>query len=104
MWLCLLGVLVLFQLRIAIGLARLIGSLTIISVILLAAVVIAGFEPGSMHYGDLVVDQPQPWHILAMLLAVALTFLPPWWLLQRAIRFDRANSRLFKTDETDARE
>ncbi|EMB18958.1 hypothetical protein RE6C_00298 [Rhodopirellula europaea 6C] len=37
--------------------------------------------------GDTTVDEPEPWQVALVMLGIALTFLPPWWVLQNVVSF-----------------
>ena len=93
-FLVILGFLVLFQFRIAMMVTRLLGSFTVIGLILAAVLSLAGFGGGGeLTYGAMAIVDPAPWQIEAMLGIVPLTFLPPWYALQRMFTDNHAMPR-----------
>ena len=81
-----LGFLVAIQLRIAIAFTRLIGSFTLIGLVLTSILLIVGFgDGGGLSYGATTVTDPKPWQVLLLLATIAATMIPPWWTLQRAL-------------------
>lgn len=81
-----LGLLVSFQLRVAIAFTRLIGSFTILGIVLAGILLFTGFgDGGELTYGSTTVTDPHPWQLLLMLITIAATMVPPWWMLQRAL-------------------
>jgi hypothetical protein len=83
----LLGAFVAFRSRIASTLARVLGSFAIPLVFVGLIITAAGLPEGSkLTYGEIEISNPRPWHILVSVVGLAATFIPPWWLLQTAIR------------------
>lgn len=77
---------VIFGFRIAIAFTRLIGSLTLVGLVLASILIFVGYgDGGELTYGDTTVTDPQPWQVMLLLAVVAATMIPPWWMLQRAL-------------------
>ncbi len=87
-WIVLLGVLVALKVRIACVVARLIGSCTIFALVMALVLYLTVFDTSSeLTAGDTTVDEPEPWQVALVMLGIALTFLPPWWVLQKVVSF-----------------
>jgi len=85
--LAMVGVLVLYRVRIAVAFTRLIGSF--IGLGLIAALIILIFRGdavASLTYGRFFLEKLSLWQQGLFLLVMAATFMPPWWSLQMAIR------------------
>ena len=93
-FLVVLGILVLFRFRLAMVVTRLLGSFTIVGLVLAVVLIVAGFsDGGELTYGAMTVVDPAPWQIITMLSVVALTLLPPWYALQRIFADNHAVHR-----------
>ena len=78
-----LGLLVLFDFRLAIVVTRLIGWMTIAWLALFVVLVVAGSgEAGEILFGSPSIEDPISWQAWAVLSVIALTTLPPWWALR----------------------
>ncbi|MFG0266507.1 MAG: hypothetical protein ACF8AM_15385 [Rhodopirellula sp. JB055] len=89
-WLTLLGVLVLFQFHFASVIARLIGSFTIVAVVLALVLFFAGLgSENDPVEANASVDDPPAWQVALALTVLAGTFLPPWWALQKLVSAKR---------------
>lgn len=83
----LLGIAVYFELRIAEIITRLIGSLLLIGCILSTILVFVELPGnGTLSYGRYSTDSPHRWQIALVILGMAATFGPPWYLLQIKLR------------------
>jgi hypothetical protein len=88
----LLGIFVYFRNHFAETITRLIGSFTLIGCLLVPILLVAGMN-SKLTYGSLRIDSPHWWQTILGVAAIALTFGPPWYLLQLKVRqvFSRHN-------------
>ncbi|WP_404308004.1 hypothetical protein [Neorhodopirellula lusitana] len=86
-WLIGLGVCVAIGFRLADTLARLIGSFSIMAMVIVLVALLAGVGGETeINYGTGKVAEPSAGHLCLFMACVSAALLPPWWLLQTAFR------------------
>lgn len=85
-FIALLGILVLLRFHFANVLARLMGSFTIVALVLAVLLFLSGVsgETQTAESNESVAD-PSSWQVASWFIALAATFLPPWWSLQKLV-------------------
>jgi len=82
-----LGVGVYFQFLAAENIARLIGTLALIGCAMITILSVAGLAPNEpLSYGHFNIASPRWWHVAICVAAIAMTFGPPWYMLQIKLR------------------
>ena len=83
----LLGLAVYLEIRLAETIARLFGSFALVVCFLVAIIAFTGLKNGgTLNYGRFVTESPSWWQLTLVVSGIALTFGPPWYMLQIKLR------------------